>query len=217
MKVLNKESAESEIKAYFMRVLRLRQAGDEFPVALDAFWPLIYSTKGNATRELKTNFIHNVDYVVLIKKEKQEVHCGAGLNEMVYLLSIPCMEYFITRKSRYALSVYMDVLYNGAEKKQPKPKPPIDPKLAAYLTDLSKSSGVSIEQIKSDSRNENVRITRQMFCYEARKTGAWTDEQIGAAIGRDRSTVIYSCKVVETMLDVKETKYMALGGKAGLF
>jgi len=85
-----------------------------------------------------------------------------------------------------------------------------DDGLSDILADVSEASGVSVEQITGESRKEEIRIARQMFCYVARKTGKWSDEQIGTEITRDRTTVIHSCDVVENMLDTKEPNYTKL-------
>jgi chromosomal replication initiation ATPase DnaA len=76
--------------------------------------------------------------------------------------------------------------------------------LVEILSDVSEASGVSVEQIAGESRLEEIRIARQVFCYAARQTGKWTDEHIGEAIGRDRTTVIHSCRQAETNIAVRD-------------
>ena len=89
--------------------------------------------------------------------------------------------------------------------------------LHQILTAVCEDSGVTPEDIKGSSRHEKVRIARQVFCYAARLK-KWKDWQIGAAINRDRSTVVHSCGVVKTMLEMKrpEPEYVALASKLGI-
>lgn len=114
MKQLTKDSNDNEIKAYFSAVLRLSQDSEEFPVNLDEVWPLVYSTKEKAVRALKSNdlFIEGVDYQFLAKNgENSEV----GRPTNVYMLSIPCLEFFIARKVRPVFEVYRKVFHNVAK------------------------------------------------------------------------------------------------------
>lgn len=114
MKQLTKDSNDNEIKAYFSAVLRLSQDSEEFPVNLDEVWPLVYSTKEKAVRALKSNdlFIEGVDYQFLAQNgENSEV----GRPTNVYMLSIPCLEFFIARKVRPVFEVYRKVFHNVAK------------------------------------------------------------------------------------------------------
>ena len=86
------------------------------------------------------------------------------------------------------------------------------------LARVSIESDVPIEEIVGQSREERVRIARQMFCYAARLQNKWKDKQIGDAIGRDRTTVIHSHGVVKTMLGMKrpEPEYVVLANRLGI-
>ncbi|MCL2313459.1 MAG: hypothetical protein FWC41_13465 [Firmicutes bacterium] len=108
---LSKDSSVNELKMYFERVRDLNKSGEEFPVDLDLVWPLVYSTKGNAVRDLKNNFIQDIDYVMLIQNDKQKIHGGAGQNEIDYFLSVSCMEYFIVRKVRPVFEIYRYIFH----------------------------------------------------------------------------------------------------------
>ena len=88
--------------------------------------------------------------------------------------------------------------------------------LHQILAAVCEASGVTIEQITGQSREEKVRIARQVFCYAARLQ-KWKDWQIGAAINRDRSTVVHSCGVVKTMLEMKQPgEYAVLASRLGI-
>jgi phage antirepressor YoqD-like protein len=112
--ILTKESTENEIKAYFQKVLELKQSGEEFPVNLELVWPLVYSEKGKAVRALTAEFIEGVDYQVLTQNDKNP---SGGRPVEDYHLSVSCMEYFIARKVRSVFDVYRKVFHKAVEQK----------------------------------------------------------------------------------------------------
>ena len=112
---LTKQSTDQEIKAYFEEVLRLSKDSEEFPVNLDEVWPLVYSRKDKAVRALKNDrlFVENIDYQVLRRNAENLdsftqrcVKPQAGCPTNIYMLSVPCLEYFIARKVRPVFEVY---------------------------------------------------------------------------------------------------------------
>lgn len=117
---LTKSSDELTIRAYFEGVLQLAQSDEQYPVSLDEVWPLVYSTKGHAVRELTNNFIEDVDYQVFTQNGKnlegaQETETAQGgrpANE--YRLTTACLEYFIARKVRPVFEVYRAVFHKAA-------------------------------------------------------------------------------------------------------
>lgn len=119
---LTKQSTDQEIKAYFEEVLRMSRDSEEFPVNLDDVWPLVYAEKGKAVRALKTNelFVKDVDYILLAQNGKQVENNGkqdnswGGNNQITYLLSVPCLEFFIARKVRPVFEVYRQVFHKVA-------------------------------------------------------------------------------------------------------
>jgi phage antirepressor YoqD-like protein len=110
--ILTKESTENEIKAYFQKVLELKQSGEEFPVNLEPVWPLVYGRKEEATRALKEEFIEDVDFQALRRNAER----GAA-SPIDYHLSVSCMEYFIARKVRPVFDVYRKVFHKVVEQK----------------------------------------------------------------------------------------------------
>ena len=101
---LTKQSGENEIRSYFNAILELSQSDNEFPVNLDNVWMLVYGRKEEAVRALTTSdlFIENVDYQVLRKNAEQDSKPKwGGNNRKDYYLSIPCLEFFIARKTPY--------------------------------------------------------------------------------------------------------------------
>ena len=136
---LTKQSSDSEIKAYFIQVLNLSRSKEEFPVNLDEVWALAYKEKGKAVRALRTNelFVEGIDYQVFSKNaENSEVlfHSKNKSNEATsdnaktdkdgrnlggrpqntYMLSVPCLEFFIARKVRPVFEVYRQVFHKVA-------------------------------------------------------------------------------------------------------
>lgn len=120
---LTKQSSDQEIKAYFEEVLRLSRDSEEFPVNLDDVWPLVYSRKDKAVRALQSNdlFMQNVDYQVLPQNGENSgvlaQNGGKVLNGRpteIYMLSVPCLEFFIARKVRPVFEVYRQVFHKVA-------------------------------------------------------------------------------------------------------
>ena len=120
---LTKQSTAPEIRAYFEGVLSLSQSDEEFPVNLDDVWPLVYSRKDKAVRALQSNdlFMQNVDYQVLPQNGENSVFLARnggkvpnGRPTETYMLSVPCLEFFIARKVRPVFEVYRQVFHKVA-------------------------------------------------------------------------------------------------------
>lgn len=136
---LTKQSSDSEIKAYFIQVLNLSRSKEEFPVNLDEVWPLVFNFRADAVRALAKNnlFVKGIDYQVFSKNaENSEVlfHSKNKSNEATsdnaktdkdgrnlggrpqntYMLSVPCLEFFIARKVRPVFEVYRQVFHKVA-------------------------------------------------------------------------------------------------------
>ena len=117
-----KQSTAQEIKAYFDAVLKLSKDSKEFPVNLEEVWPLVYADKGKAVRALKSNelFVEGIDFILLAQNGKQEgnngkqVNSWGGNNQVTYILSVPCLEFFIARKVRPVFEVYRQVFHKVA-------------------------------------------------------------------------------------------------------
>lgn len=110
MIALTKNSTSSEVKLYFEEILNLSRSNDEFPVNLNDVWPLVYSEKGRAVRSLKENFVKDLDYRVFGQKVK---NLEGGRPSCEYMLSIPCLEFFIARKKREVFEVYRQVFHKA--------------------------------------------------------------------------------------------------------
>lgn len=120
---LTKQSSDQEIKAYFEEVLRMTRDSEEFPVNLDDVWPLVYSRKDKAVRALQSNdlFMQNVDYQVLPQNGENSGFLAQNGGKVqngrptdIYMLSVPCLEFFIARKVRPVFEVYRQVFHKVA-------------------------------------------------------------------------------------------------------
>ena len=121
MNQLTKKSSESEIKAYFEGIAKLMQSNEQFPVNLEDVWQLVYATKSKAVQVLRRSelFMEGVDYQVLNQKVQ---NLGVlyrdgndanmvGRPQNTYMLSVPCLEFFIARKVRPVFEVYRKVFH----------------------------------------------------------------------------------------------------------
>lgn len=120
---LTKQSTAQEIKAYFEEVLRLTRDSEEFPVNLDDVWPLVFGRKEEAVRALKNDrlFVEDIDYQVLRRNAENPdnftqrcVKPQGGRPTNIYMLSVPCLEFFIARKVRAVFEVYRQVFHKVA-------------------------------------------------------------------------------------------------------
>lgn len=131
---LTKQSTAQDIKAYFEEVLKLSKNSKEFPVNLDEVWPLVYSRKDKAVRALKEGefFFEGIDYQPLpqngerlnrnpLRNDAQRAENGQfnGGDKVTYMLSVPCLEFFIARKVRAVFEVYRQVFHKVASGELP--------------------------------------------------------------------------------------------------
>ncbi len=125
---LTKQSTDQEIKAYFEEVLRMLRDSEEFPVNLDDVWPLVFGRKQEAVRALRNDrlFVENIDYQVLRKNaqnsevlRKDAENQQGGRPTEIYMLSVPCLEFFIARKVRPVFEVYRQVFHKVASGELP--------------------------------------------------------------------------------------------------
>ena len=113
-----KENRE-QLRAYFEKVLNIRNSGETFPVDLDEVWPLAYSRKDNAVKVLLKKFIPNKEYVAQ-KSENQRFRqnaesIGGDLKSVTYKLSTFCLEWLIAREVPEVFEVYQKVFYLMAD------------------------------------------------------------------------------------------------------
>ena len=178
---LTKQSTAQEIKAYFEKVLNLSKGSEEFPVNLDEVWPLVYSEKGKAVRSLKSNelFIENVDYTPLAqngKRDGERLNNGRfnGSNQVTYMLSVPCLEFFIARKVRPVFEVYRQVFHKVASGELPMRMPNCIPGntvgTLALLATLHANIMERYDHVVRDSRENDSIVKLMQDCEEAYET-----------------------------------------------
>lgn len=136
---LTKQSTAQDIKAYFEEVLKLSKDSKEFPVNLDDVWPLVFGRKQEAVRALKNDklFVENIDFQPL-RKDAQRSDNGQfnGGDKVTYMLSVPCLEFFIARKVRPVFEVYRQVFHKFASGELMQPKAPAYSKPCDLMTTL---------------------------------------------------------------------------------
>lgn len=128
MNQLSKTSSSEEIKKYFIAILKLAKASDEYPVNLDEVWPLVYSRKQEAVRALTneaSEFIENVDY----KSVRQNAQ-GGQFTPTDYYLTTSCLEFFIARKVRAVFDVYRRVFHKATENAKQLKSPTVRERIA---------------------------------------------------------------------------------------
>ena len=108
--VLSKESTNNEVREYFKSIFNLSKLANEFPVNLDEVWPLVYGRKQEAVRALVSDpqFIEGFDYQVL-RRNAENLQGGRPTED--YVLTVPCLEFFIARKVRPVFEVYRQVFH----------------------------------------------------------------------------------------------------------
>lgn len=172
---LTKQSTAQDIKAYFEEVLRLSKDSKEFPVNLDDVWPLVYSAKEKAVRALKSNdlFLQGIDYQVLATNGENSgvlAQNGGkvpnGRPTETYMLSVPCLEFFIARKVRPVFEVYRQVFHKVANGELPMRMPNCIPgNTEGTLAPLAQFHAIIMARyarIVNDSRgNEELRNIMQ--------------------------------------------------------
>lgn len=101
-------SDEENLKQYFKTIIKLAKGGEAFPVNLDDVWPLAYSRKDPAVRELKQTFMQDIDYKVFHKNVE---NLSGGRPTEEYFITTSCFEYLIARKVRTVFNVYREFFH----------------------------------------------------------------------------------------------------------
>ena len=183
MKQLTKESSQEELRAYFALVLDYAKTQDEFPVDLDDVWPIAYTQKGHAVRDLKESgiFFEGEDYIsekgktifpkfgenlpedetIFSKNGKNKSEYSSeekvetrGRKEEKYRLSTSCLEYLIARKVHSVFEVYRKCLHATARRDVDFLWAAIDP---TFYTLTRETSATEIAEFIRDMRIEEER------------------------------------------------------------
>ena len=215
---LSKSSTENDLKRYFNAVLELSQSDNEFPVNLDDVWMLVYSQKDKAVRALKNDFLQGVDYQTLTQNGEQDfINNWGGNNRVTYMLTVPCMEFFIARKVREVFEVYRRVFHKTAQMRPQLPKNYADAlrQLAAQVEQneklmneveekrtLIESQQQTIELQENELKEsapkakfyDNVLQSNRIYTSTvvAKELGLKTAEQLHVIL-RERNVMFHSC------------------------
>lgn len=144
---------------------------------MDDLWPLVYSEKSKAVRALKSNelFIENVDYKPLAQNgERLKNGQFNGGNQITYMLSVPCLEFFIARKVRPVFEIYRQVFHNVASGELPMRMPNCIPGntvgTLAPLATLHANIMERYDRVVRDSRENDSIVKLMQDCEEAYET-----------------------------------------------
>ena len=146
---------KNELQQYFGELLRLAETGEEFPVNLEKVWPLAYTTKGNAVRDLREGGTEGVDYQFFIKNDKNSStdYQHGGRPSKDYRITVPCMEWLIARKHRPVFEVYRRVFHKAVKAIKP-------------LEALRPSVGISADDMATFVWPQWMRADREMSVKE---------------------------------------------------
>ena len=135
---LDASSTPGQIETYFRKVSELYDSGQDFPVDLDEVYPLVYikDRKDHAVRDLKRDFLQDVDYQVFPKigeSLKDRALGGGDLKSTTYKISVSCMEFLVARKVPEVFKVYSEVFHRVRKAME---QPVIDIYSVEYLEGL---------------------------------------------------------------------------------
>lgn len=138
------------IRNYFQYIFALSKSGEQFPVNLNDVFFLAHTRKDNAVRALTTDalFIQGIDYQIVLKNEDNSKR---GRKEEMYMMTIPCLEFFIARKVRPVFEVYRQVFHAA---------PDVAMKVRADNTKVAK-----LEK-KIESLERQIKIVQGISKYE---------------------------------------------------
>lgn len=71
------------------------------------------------------------------------------------------------------------------------------PNMDFFMFNVSKQTGISISDIKSESRKESIYFTRAIFSYKVFCTGKYTLSEIGKFMGKTHATIINQIKTIQ--------------------
>mgnify|MGYP006050036665 CR=1 FL=1 len=158
------------IRNYFQYILLLSKSGEQFPVNLNDVFFLAHTRKDNAVRALTSDdlFIQGVDYQIVLKNEENSKR---GRKEEIYMMTIPCLEFFIARKVRPVFEVYRQVFHAV---------PDVAMKVRADKTEMEKLEKENeflkhqIEVVKGIYKQEtNLKCSCFSFLVKKKLYGEW--------------------------------------------
>ena len=190
---------QQSLKAYFTKIRELVKSGEQFPSNLEEVWPLVYASKQNAIRELKTNFIDGDDFHLIQNDEVLKFNELQNGVKYECKMSVPCLEYFIVRKVRPVFDVYRSVFHSTLDKAEnPDPTTEIDillKQVQILAAQNKRITAVESEQVEQRNDIEELKaITTTRPDYYAisgyaRKHKKPVDKIIGAQLGKKATAI----------------------------
>ena len=136
MNQLTKETSQDALRNYFAGVITLSRSNNPFPVDLDDVWPLLYTSKGQAVRELKRKRKEGFDFIMKtgevftqkgenLSSSEEEVFDKnvknlniegkdlGGRPTYKIFLSLHCLQEWVVRKVDGVFEVYLKVFNNS--------------------------------------------------------------------------------------------------------
>jgi len=195
---------KNNVKRYFEQIYNLMETNEEFPVDFELVYFLVYANKQNAVRELRNNFIQDIDYQISILNDGNMV----GRRTENYKLSVPCMEHFIARKVPEVFEVYRQVFHQKVEEIKQEVKPSINNDVISALElflDAIKNHNIRIGKLEDDVDDlKNARFTD----YSAVTEYAKKNNILGIDTGTFRRLGIDASKICkERGIEVKKAKF----------
>jgi chromosomal replication initiator protein len=211
--IAGKERTQEE---FFHTFNTLHDAGKQIVVTSDKFPKDIPNLEGRLRSRFEWGLIADIQppeietKVAILEKKAQENHIGLPQNVSLYLASqaesnIRELEGYLVRIAAYSsltgrqidLDLVRDVLKQLFRKTE-KQEITIEEIIKAVCSRM----GVKISDLKSQKKNKNIALSRQVSMYLAREMTSASFPDIGEKIGgRDHSTVIYAHNKVKKMLE----------------
>jgi chromosomal replication initiation ATPase DnaA len=93
--------------------------------------------------------------------------------------------------------------------------PGLESDLHLLLSRVASVNGYTVEQIKSKDKTAGIVIVRHIFCWYAVRNG-YSYPEIARVIGRHRTAVMHSEKVISGFLQVRDKRTIAIIEKIAL-
>jgi chromosomal replication initiator protein len=211
--IAGKERTQEE---FFHTFNTLHDAGKQIVVTSDKFPKDIPNLEGRLRSRFEWGLIADIQppeietKVAILEKKAQENHIALPQNVSLYLASqadsnIRELEGYLVRIAAYSsltsrqidLDLVRDVLKQLFHKTE-KQEITIDEIIKA----VGSKFGIKISEMKSQKKNKNIVLSRQIAMFLAREMTSSSFPDIGEKIGgRDHSTVIYAHNKIKKLLD----------------
>jgi chromosomal replication initiator protein len=215
--IAGKERTQEE---FFHTFNTLHDAGKQIVVTSDKFPKDIPNLEGRLRSRFEWGLIADIQppeietKIAILEKKAQENHISLPGNVALYLASqeesnIRELEGYLVRIAAYAsltgrqidLDLVRDVLKQLLRKTE---KPEIT--IEEIVKTVGAKFGTKISDIKSQKKNKNIVMSRQIAMFLAREMTTASFPDIGDKIGgRDHSTVIYAHNKIKKLIEKDKT------------